>query len=303
MATITKTTNYDLTIYNGAELPSFLTDISVDNVKIDSALKAIDNKVEYTNELVEQVAENTADIETLEGKVETLETQVAILQPEVVDNLQRRVGICETDINANAELIEALTTRVADDEDNLAQHAIRIGNLETRADATAIELSDLTAEVRSDNTTLSGRLDLVEADVSTLGTNVSNLSDKVTDLDSDVDGVHVDIQTNATNIETLGTQVSNLQTRMTTTEAAVIAIDQKFTQMYTYTGTADVSDDNKVGDVETVTGGHLTAATIKGMTAYSAEGYVLIPYINNGYVYLYSPSTIATDFSATVTCW
>ena len=200
MSTPIKSKNYNLIGYSGTEIPAFLSDMTDNNAIIDSELKRLSDIVNNAESWADTVNEHTEILEAYGTKINGLEKSVSALQPENIENLENRVSIAETQISNNSNLIDALTIRLTDDEDNIQQHAIRIGNLEQKTGALETSTSELSEKLNTETTNLNERVNGIETNVSSLDNNVTSLSNKVDALDADVDGVHEAIQTNANNI-------------------------------------------------------------------------------------------------------
>lgn len=295
MSTPIKSKNYNLIGYSGSEIPSFLSDITYNNDIIDSELKRLSDIVNNAESLADTVNEHTEIIEAYGTKINELEESVSILQPENIENLENRVGIAETQISNNSNLIDALTTRLTDDEDNLSQHAIRIGNLEQKTCSLETSISELSEKLNTETTNINEHVNGIETNVSSLDNNVSSLSNKVDDLDADVDSVHEAIQTNANNIQTASNNISNLQSRMTYTESEIIKLSQKNFAMYYKLGNYN-AETGICGTVSDVTGGIIADANnVKGVIVSCVGLEVSGRLDNNGNVYAYSSSPIPNE--------
>ena len=265
MSTPIKSKNYNLIGYSGTEIPAFLSDITGNNGIIDSELKRLSDVVNNAESLADTVNEHTEILEAYGTKINGLEESVSALQPENIENLENRVSIAETQIGNNSNLIDALTTRLTDDEDNLSQHAIRIGNLEQKTGVLEASTSELSEKLNAETTNINERINGIETNVSSLNNNVTSLSNKVDNLDADVDGMHEAIQTNANNIQTASNNISNLQSRMTYTESEIIRLDQKNFAMYYKVNKYEQST-GKCGNISDITGGIITSPNdVKGV--------------------------------------
>ena len=265
MSTSIKSTNYNLIGYSGSEIPPLLSDITNNNDIIDSELKRLSDVVINAESLADTVNEHTEILGVYNTRISGLEESVSVLQPENIENLENRVSITETQIGNNSNLIDALTTRLTDDEDNLSQHAIRIGNLEQKTRTLETTTSELSERLNTETTNINERVNGIETNVSSLYNNVSSLSNKVDNLDTDVDGVHEAIQTNANNIQTASNNISNLQSRMTYTESEIIKLNQKNFAMYYKVNQYEQST-GKCGNISDITGGIITRPNdVKGV--------------------------------------
>lgn len=292
MSTPIKSKNYNLIGYSGTEIPVFLSDMTDNNAIIDSELKRLSDVVNNAESLADTVNEHTEILKVYGNRISGLEESVSALQPENIENLEDRVSITETQIGNNSKLIDALTTRLTDDEDNLSQHAIRIGNLEQKTGSLETSISELSEKLNTETTNINERVNVIETNVSSLDNNVSSLSNKVDYLDADVDGVHEAIQTNANNIQTASDNISNLQSRMTYTESEIIKLSQKNFAMYYKLGNYD-SETGLCGTISDITGGIITDANnVKGIIVTCIGLEVSGKLDNNGNVYAYSSSPI-----------
>lgn len=292
MSTTIKSDNYNLIGYSGSEIPAFLSDITNNNDIIDSELKRLSDVVNDAESIADTVNEHTEILKVYGNRIGGLEESVSALQPENIENLENRVSIAETQISNNSNLIDALTTRLTDDEDNISQHAIRIGNLEQKTGSLETSISELSEKLNTETTNLNDRVNVIETNVSSLDNNVTSLSNKVNDLDTDVDGVHEAIQTNANNIQTASNNIANLQSRMTYTESEIIKLGQKNFAMYYKLGNYN-SETGICGTVSDVTGGIITDANnVKGIIVTCVGLEVSGKLDNNGNVYAYSSTPI-----------
>ena len=292
MSTPIKSKNYNLIGYSGTEIPVFLSDMTDNNDIIDSELKRLSDVVNNAKSLADTVNEHTEILETYNTRISSLEESVSVLQPENIENLENRVTITETQIGNNSNLIDALTTRLTDDEYNIQQHAIRIGNVEQKTSALETSTSELSEKLNTETTNLNERVNGIETNVSSLDNNVTSLSNKVDNLDADVNGAHEAIQTNANNIQTASNNIANLQGRMTYTESEIIKLSQKNFAMYYKLGNYD-SETGLCGTVSDITGGIITDVNnVKGIIVTCVGLEVSGKLDNNGNVYAYSSSPI-----------
>ena len=294
MSTPIKSKNYNLIGYSGTEIPTFLSDMTDNNDIIDSELKRLSDVVNNAESLADTVNEHTEILKVYGNRIGDIEESVSALQPENIENLENRVSIAETQIGNNSNLIDALTIRLTDDEDNISQHAIRIGNLEQKTGALETLTSELSEKLNTETTNLNERVNRIETSVSSLDNNVTSLSNKVDDLDADVDGVHESIQTNANNIQTASNNIANLQSRMTYTESEIIRLSQKNFAMYYKLGNYD-SETGLCGTISDVTSGIITDANnVKGIIVTCVGLEVSGRLDENGNIYAYSSSPIPT---------
>ena len=295
MSTPIKSKNYNLIGYSGTEIPTFLSDITDNNDIIDSELKRLSDVVNNAESLTDTVNEHTEILKVYGNRIGGLEKSVSALQPENIENLENRVSIAETQIGNNSKLIDALTTRLTDDEDNIAQHTIRIGNLEQKTKTLETTTSELSEKLNTETTNLNERVNGIETNVSSLDNNVASLSNKVDNLDADVDGVHEAIQTNANNIQTASDNIANLQSRMTYTESEIIKLSQKNFAMYYKLGNYN-SETGICGTISDITGGIITSANnVKGIVVSCVGLEVSGRLDNNGNVHTYSSSPIPNE--------
>lgn len=264
MSIISRTNNLQLTTYGTNNTQEFLNDITKDNLQLDTVIQkniedinalkiettSLDARVEtvedtvstFTEEIqkdikdfTDTVNENIADFETkvstsitkFDVRLTKNEEDIARLKPENIADLENRVSLAETQIKNNSELIQGLTTRLEDDEDNLAQHALRLDNLDKTVEKNRIDISDLNLSFAEYQETMEERLSDDEATIAALESEYQRLGREVQSLQSAVEGTQVSIQTNANNIQTLAGQISDLQSRMTETESKVINLDQR----------------------------------------------------------------------------
>ena len=287
-----KSTNYNLIGYSGSEIPTILSDITHNNNIIDSELKRLSNVVNNAESLADTVNEHTEILKVYNSRIDGLEESVSALQPENIENLEDRVSITETQIDNNSKLIDALTTRLTDDEDNLSQHAIRIGNLEQKTSSLETSISELSEKLNTETTNINVRVNGIETNVSSLDNNVTSLSNKVVDLDADVDGVHEAIQTNANNIQTASNNIANLQSRMTYTESEIIRLNQKNFAMYYKLGNYN-AETGICGTISDITGGIITSANnVKGVIVSCVGLEVSCKLDESGNIHAYSSSPI-----------
>ena len=292
MSTPIKSKNYNLIGYSGTEIPTFLSDITDNNDIIDSELNRLSDVVNNAESLADTVNEHTEILKVYGNRIGGLEESVSVLQPENIENLENRVSITEIQISNNSNLIDALTTRLTDDEDNIQQHAIRIGNLEQKTDALEKSTSELSEKLNTETTNLNERVNGIETNVSSLDNNVSSISSKVDDLDADVDGVHEAIQTNANNIQTASNNIANLQGRMAYTESEIIKLSQKNFAMYYKLGNYD-NETGLCGTISDVTGGIITDANnVKGIIVTCVGLEVSGRLDESGNIHAYSSSPI-----------
>ena len=292
MSTPIKSKNYNLIGYSGTEIPTFLYDLNNNNEIIDSELKRLSDVVNNAESLADTVNEHTEILKVYGNRISGLEESVSTLQPENIENLENRVSIAETQIENNSNLIDALTTRLTDDEDNISQHAIRIGNLEQKTGTLETSISELSEKLNTETTNLNERVNVIETNVSSLDSNIASISNKVDALDADVDGVHEAIQTNANNIQTASNNIANLQGRMTYTESEIIKLSQKSFAMYYKTGNYD-SETGLCGTVSDVTGGIITDANnVKGIIVTCVGLEVSGKLDESGNIHAYSSSHI-----------
>ena len=292
MSTPIKSKNYNLIGYSGTEIPTFLSDITDNNDIIDSELNRLSDVVNNAESLADTVNEHTEILKVYGNRIGGLEESVSVLQPENIENLENRVSITEIQISNNSNLIDALTTRLTDDEDNIQQHAIRIGNLEQKTDALEKSTSELSEKLNTETTNLNERVNGIETNVSSLDNNVSSISSKIDDLDADVDGVHEAIQTNANNIQTASNNIANLQGRMTYTESEIIKLSQKNFAMYYKLGNYD-NETGLCGTISDVTGGIITDANnVKGIIVTCVGLEVSGRLDESGNIHAYSSSPI-----------
>lgn len=295
MSITIKSENYNLIGYSGSEIPPFLSDITDNNDKIDSELKRLSGVVNNAESLADTVNEHSEILKVYGNRINGLEENVSVLQPENIENLESRVSITEIQIDNNSNLIDALTIRLTDDEDNISQHAIRIGNLEQKTGTLETSISEISEKLNTETTNLNERVNEIESSISSLNNNVTSLSNKVDDLDSDVDGVHEAIQTNANNIQTASNNIANLQSRMTYTENEIIKLSQKNFAMYYKLGNYN-AETGVCGNISDITSGLITSANnVKGVIVSCIGLEVSGRLDNNGNVHAYSNSPIPNE--------
>lgn len=232
MSRIYYTDNFKFATYTGANLTPFQRDTSDNFKKADIAIGT--NKVEYGQldarmEAAEDdimILRETSDVTVakvtaLQTSVEKNTEDIATLKPEGIDELQERIEAVGTLANTNANLIQALTVRLADDEDNIAQHAVRIGNLEQLLPTLQTALQQIQAAINN----LSSDLTEAKSEIVANQGDIAALDEKMSDTDTSISGINTQLTTLGTQMENISENYANLQQRQTDTEAKVINLD------------------------------------------------------------------------------
>lgn len=276
MSKIVRTENYGLIGYDNTKgLPTFLNDITNNNGIIDEVL-----------------TRHNSDIEQLQIDVENL-------TPEGFENLVNRVGVAETNISSNSELIKGIETRLTDDEENIKQHSIRLDNMRrdiNLIDNTVVGLRD---EVTENDRYVRAELTALDAVSRDALTKANNAVSTVEGLDHDVDGLNESLQSVSTNVETIAGQITDLQQRASFTEDRVVEL--AMTRPKVYSELASVDDfDSVIDTLSSVTGGEIVDSdSLNGMTIISINKSIpVVGYLDGNNIKCYP--LVPTDESILV---
>lgn len=175
MSTISKTSYYDLTKYEGVDKPKFLGDMNVNNDKIDNALHGIDSR-----------------LLNVERVIDTVSTQN-------IDDMLARLGALEVKVDVNANSIRGLTDSVNGLSTRVTNNTNNITLL--RADLTSAQSDIDELKMCCDNV----RTTLVEHGnkISANETAINNINALLVRMNEDIIGNTQDIQTLATQINTI----------------------------------------------------------------------------------------------------
>ena len=175
MSTISKTSYYELTKYEGVDKPKFLGDISNDHQKIDNALHSINQRMQAVEEVIDTVSTQN------------------------IDDMLARLGALEVKVDANAnsirglsDSINGLSTRVTNNTNNIAS----LGATLTDAQRDIENLKQCCDEVRTVLVQYGDRISGNE-------TAIANINNQLTRMNEDIIGNAQDITTVATQINTL----------------------------------------------------------------------------------------------------
>lgn len=199
--------------------------------------------------LSNQTRQNTEDIQDLKDAFSELDPTSALEVVRQVSINTTNISNLQTSVNAQAQNLTALTTRVGNDESVISSQGSAI-----------TQLQEDIASVQD----WESRIDAVEQTAADMTAEVSALSNEVTGLSGDVAAMDSRVTTNASDIDALdgrlttveskqATDESNftaLETRVAANEADLVAVHQTITN--DETGLANVS--SRVTALETLAG-------------------------------------------------
>lgn len=232
MSKVILTKNLGLTTYSGAVLTPFEKDVSsnfsiVDERVGQNATEAsqLDARMEAAEDDIMQIREttetHTALITAMRADVDKNTEEIAVLKPEGIDDLRDRVEALGEMGNTNANLIQALTVRIADDEDNLAQHAIRIGNLEALLPTLQTAISTIREAINQ----IAAELEEAKKEIVDSQGDIAALDADMSDVKTTVEGFNTQFETIGVQLENISANYANLQARQSDTESKVINLD------------------------------------------------------------------------------
>lgn len=175
MSTISKTSYYDLTKYEGVDKPKFLNDMSDNNDRIDSALHGLNSRL--------------TDVERV---IDTVSTQN-------IDDMLARLGALEVKVDANANSIRGLTDSINGLSTLVANNTSNIATINNEL-----------VTVKGDIDTLKRCCDEVRTVLVEHGTRLASNETAIANINAQLFRLYEDIISNAQDIQTLATQINNL---------------------------------------------------------------------------------------------
>lgn len=185
------------------DVPTFLHTISDNNEKVDS----------YVGEMNEDISKNTSDIVAIKEDVKNL-------SPEGYEEL---LALSQT----NANNIQGLTTRITDDEDNIAEQRKAIDQLQ----GDYSKLNEQVGDMQDSLDIMSTNLSKVQADIASNTSSIQKINSDIDDIMGSLNNINGYINTINTQMNTMSNQISNLQNRMTTSESKIIDLDTRVKQL------------------------------------------------------------------------
>lgn len=232
MSRFYESSNLKLAIATGANLTPFQNDTYGNFQKVDKAVGTntveygqLDARMEAAEDDIMVIRDttnaNVAKITAMQVAIEKNTDDIETLKPEGIDALQARIESVAELANTNANLIEALTTRLADDEDNIVQHAVRIGNLEAVIPIIQTGMKEIQGAINQ----LAAELNEAKVEIVNNQNDISGLDETVSDHTTVIGGINTQLTTIGTQLTNVSANVANLQERQTDTEAKVIDLD------------------------------------------------------------------------------
>lgn len=244
MAVYSQTPILKLAQYAGQDIPTFLEDMSDSFIKIDRAFTDVkesnDKVIEYLPDIegfqnaydeikgyVPVIEQNNQLVEDLKQDVAKLQGDVDLLQPAKVEDLEKRMDLVEAVQITNSNLIEGLTTRLSDDEDNLSQHAIRLDNLEKAVATNDTVIKDLTASFDDFMSDTNDSIADINNNVSDINTKLEESGTKQDDFNKLLESLNESVLSINQQLNAISAQITNLQDRMTYSESKIIELEGK----------------------------------------------------------------------------
>lgn len=214
MSIIGRTTNLELTQYNGSSVKAqFYANYNADMVKIDTAFKALEDNL-------------TSRVDALDTLVQSYETRVSALE-----GWSETAQTAITDYGNRLDAIEAVIETVS--TANIEDLIRRIDALEQKVDANTQNIDTLNANLIE----AVGNIDALTSELVTTNANISALANRVTTLENCCEEVRTILNDHNSRINQNASNISALDARLTRDETNIASNASDITILATQNST------------------------------------------------------------------